>query len=230
MTAKIITVFNQKGGCGKTVISMSLGGTLGLRGFRVLIVDMDDQGTATRWASQSDEGSEFPAMISNLSAMKGSMHREVRKHLEDYDFIVIDCPPSAESPAASSAMLISDIALVPIKPAPADIWASVAAKRLAIAARIQNENLVIRMVPNEVARNTNLARQTIEMLEEDPDVPVTQTWIGTRNAFRECQLIGATVHALGASASVAIEEVESLVDEVLQILEVQKVPAKRKAA
>jgi chromosome partitioning protein len=32
MTAKIVTVFNQKGGCAKTMTTMQLAGTLGLRG------------------------------------------------------------------------------------------------------------------------------------------------------------------------------------------------------
>jgi Mrp family chromosome partitioning ATPase len=45
MTAKIIATVNQKGGCGKTTISMQLAGALALRGNRILVVDADPQGT-----------------------------------------------------------------------------------------------------------------------------------------------------------------------------------------
>ena len=43
MTAHIITVFNQKGGVGKTTTTCQLAGTLGYRGFDLLVADMDPQ-------------------------------------------------------------------------------------------------------------------------------------------------------------------------------------------
>ncbi len=63
MTAKVITVFNQKGGCGKTTITMSLAGALTFRGYSCLVVDMDPQGTASRWASAAPEERPFPASV-----------------------------------------------------------------------------------------------------------------------------------------------------------------------
>lgn len=44
---KIISIVNQKGGCGKTTTTLSLGAALAERGFRVLIVDLDQQHNAT---------------------------------------------------------------------------------------------------------------------------------------------------------------------------------------
>lgn len=217
MTAKVVTVFNQKGGCGKTTITIQLAGTIALRGFKTLVVDMDEQSTATRWASQAPDEEPFAAATMNLAAMGGKVHREIRNHLENYDFIFIDCPPAALSPAPSSAMLISDLAIIPIVPAPADMWASVAAKKLALTAQATNEQLQIRMLPNMVQKNTNLAKDTLEVLGEDEDIPLMKNWIGSRSAFRECQLTGSTVHKLGKS-SAATKEVDKLTDEVLQIL------------
>ncbi|PUA20341.1 hypothetical protein C7W93_11415 [Glaciimonas sp. PCH181] len=44
-------------------------------------------------------------------------------------------------------MLISDLAIIPIVPAPADMWASVAAKKkLALTAQVTNEELIIRVL------------------------------------------------------------------------------------
>jgi chromosome partitioning protein len=217
MVAKVITVFNQKGGCGKTTVSMQVAGTLGLRGNRVLVIDMDEQGTATRWASQATDEAPFPATLSNLAMMGGKMHREVRNQIENYDYIVIDCPPAVHSPSPSSAMLVADIALIPIVPAPADMWAVVAAKQLAAQAQVTNEQLKTRLVPNMVQKNTTLARDTIDVLAEDEEVPLLRAWLGSRSAYRECQLMGGTVHRV-PRAKDAVNEVDALVDEVLQLI------------
>lgn len=227
MVAKVITLFNQKGGCGKTTMTIQLAGTLALRGFKTLVVDMDDQNTATRWASQADDAAPFPAAMMNLAAMGGKMHREIKNQLENYDFILIDCPPAALSPAPSSAMLISDLALIPIVPAPADMWASVAAKKLALTAQATNEALQIRVLPNMVQKNTNLARDTLDVLAEDTEIPMLASRIASRSAFRECQLTGSTVHSLSRT-SAATQEVDALTDEVLALLGVAR--SKRRAA
>jgi chromosome partitioning protein len=84
MSARIVTVTNQKGGAGKTTLVMQIGGTLGLRGNKVLIVDADPQGTATRWAAAASDGSPFPAAMAGLSAAGEKVHREVKKYVDSY--------------------------------------------------------------------------------------------------------------------------------------------------
>ena len=217
MTAKLITIFNQKGGCGKTNLTMQLAGALGLRRFRVLIVDMDPQGTATQWAYQASDAEPFPARVFSLAEMGSKVHRELRAYLEDFDFIFVDCPPSVESPAASSAMLVSDLALMPVVPAPADLWATQKAKTLTEQVQTTNETLIVRMVPSMVQSVTRLAKASLGRVYADKDIQATRGYLGARTAYRECQLFGATVHALPYAVK-AITEVEALTDEVLEIL------------
>src|SRR6202012_4362145 len=108
-------------------------------------------------------------------------------------YIVIDCPPAVHSPSPSSAMLVADLSLIPVVPAPADMWAVVAAKQLAAQAQATNEGLKIRLVPNMVQKNTTLARDTLGVLAEDDEIPLLKAWLGSRAAYREWQLRGATV-------------------------------------
>jgi chromosome partitioning protein len=47
----------------------------------------------------------------------------VKDHVEKFDVILLDCPPAVESPATQSALLISDLAVVPVIPRPGELWA-----------------------------------------------------------------------------------------------------------
>jgi len=217
LETKIITVANQKGGSGKTTLSMQLAGTLARRKRRVLVVDADTQGTATRWAaSASEEERPFPASVAGLAAAGGKVHREVKKYMGDYDFIFIDCPPAVDSPVPQSALLIADLALVPILPSPADIWAGRGIKQLIENVEDFNESLATRLVANMV-QQTALGREAIGILA-DFGLPLARTQLGHRTAYRESAVLGGTVHDVGGKGKRAVEEMEALADEVLEIL------------
>ena len=46
---KVISVLNQKGGVGKTTISVNLSAALHDKGYSVLLVDADPQGSSLDW-------------------------------------------------------------------------------------------------------------------------------------------------------------------------------------
>ncbi|MFX8195585.1 hypothetical protein ABTL19_19350, partial [Acinetobacter baumannii] len=80
----------------------------------------------------------------------------------------------------------------------------------------------IRVLANMVQRRVSLAKQAIEILGDDGDIPLMDSMIGSRSAFRECQAIGATVHGV-QGAREAVNEVDIMVDEVLQLLQEERV-------
>lgn len=217
MAAKIISVVNQKGGSGKTTVSMQLAGALARRGNKVLVVDADPQGTATRWAASADDEKPFPASVVGLSAASTKVHREVRKFVDDYQYIVIDCPPAADSPVPQSALLIADLALVPIIPSPLDMWAAVAIRQVIENVGDINEELKARLVINQCQPNTTLAKEALEVLPEF-GIDLCATYIHQRQIYRQSAVFGQTVHDFGSKAAPAIQEVETLTGEVLALL------------
>lgn len=219
MLSKIIAVSNQKGGVGKSNISLHLAASLGLRRYKTLLIDADIQGTVTRVVSNAPDAKPFPAAVVGLSHAQESIHREIRKFVADYDFIVIDCPPSAESKITQSALLIADLVLVPMIPSPEDAWAAVGIKRLIEHASVVNEALQARIVPSMCDTRARLAREMLEYLDTF-GIPLSSSRIGHRTAYKECKLTGQTVHAFGKAAAIAIKEVEDLTDEILHILKV----------
>lgn len=214
--ARIIALVNQKGGPGKTTLTMHLAGELARRGARVLVADADPQGTATRWAATAPDDTPFPAAVAGLGGAGARLHRELKKYLEPFDLIVVDCPPSADSPLSHSALLVADLALVPVIPSPPDLWAGVAIRQVIANVSAINEGLKTRLILNQRKPRTRLAARTLELLPQY-GVPVLQTQIGDREAFRHAAAAGVTVADLPRAAKAA-EEIAMLTDEILVVL------------
>jgi cellulose biosynthesis protein BcsQ len=129
--ALVMAVANQKGGCGKTTLSMNIAGCLARTGYKVLLVDADPQGSAMAWRNNREE-SALPFDIQPYPY--STLHREMPKLIEKagYELVVIDCPPGGavggDQPRADitkSALLASHVLLLPIRPTPLDYQASV---------------------------------------------------------------------------------------------------------
>lgn len=217
MRSRIISITNAKGGCGKTTISMQLAAAFAGRDYSVLVVDADPAGAASEWAASAEDERPFPAPVIGLAGAGSKIHREVRRFVEQYDFIVIDCPPAADSPIPRSALLVSDLALIPIIPSPLDLRASKDIRQLIRDIEVVNEALVPRLVVNQLTPNSILGRETLEILPEF-GIPVLATHIAQRAIYRQSAVYGQTVFDFSPRATAAIEEVDALATEVLALV------------
>ncbi len=214
--ALIISVTNQKGGSGKSLVSTMLGANLASRGYRVLIADADGQGTSTEWSKAAPSNTKFPLAVLNFSSYEEKIHREIQKQLNNYDFIVVDCPSSLFSLASQSALLVAHLVIIPLAPSPADFWATFGVKKLIAMAQIINPDLKAVILPNRVVR-TSLSKTIMRELE-DFGIPLMTSRLFNRTAYQEAVIAGVSVADLGRDAKPAADEIRALGAEVLALL------------
>lgn len=151
---RTISVINQKGGCGKTTVSINLASALAELGNKTLLVDMDPQGHCAVGLAVPEEQIEQsiydvlvshsrgePLRISEIlwkisegfelapgsidlaafeQQMAGDNEREfclkavLEQVAKDYDYVVIDCPPSVGLLTFTAIRAATDI-IVPVE-------------------------------------------------------------------------------------------------------------------
>ncbi len=210
MLAQVFSVANQKGGTGKTTLSMNLAAGLSRRG-RTLIIDADPQGSAGQWAGLSTDERPFPVSVISVAS---NLAREVSRMRQDYQYLVIDCPPTLETGVAQSAMSISDKVFVPILPSPVDLWASVRLTDAIDQVKIGNSRLQAYILINQLELRSAMSRSMSQALAEF-DMPALQSCLRRRAVYRNSALEGLSVYCMGKRGESAVQEVEFLIEEIL---------------
>jgi len=206
MAAKILTVAQQKGGAGETTLAAQLAAAWTLQGQRVAILNIDPQGSLAGWyAAREDHATEAdPLTLSQVGGWRiGKSLDDMRA---DFDVIVIDSPPHAET-EARIAVRAADLVLVPIQPSPMDVWAT--QETLDLANKEKTDLLV---VLNRVPPRGRVVEVIRGQLAEKK-LPTAQTTVGNRIAFAASMLEGKGV-VESHRRSPAADEVHALADEI----------------
>jgi len=211
MLAQVFSVMNQKGGTGKTTLSMNFAAGLSRRG-RTLIIDADPQGSASQWAGLSEDDRPFPVSVISIAS---NLSREISRMREDYQYLVIDCPPTLETGVAQAAMAVSDKVFIPILPSPIDLWASVRLTEAIEQVKNFNVNLQPYILINQLEPRNAMSKGLSQALMEF-DIPTLEGGLRRRAVYRSSALEGASVYCMGKRGDAAVEEVELLIDEVLK--------------
>lgn len=199
----IVGVLNQKGGVGKTTISVNLAAALARTGARVLLIDADPQGSALDWAAAR----QTTALFSVVGLPRATVHKEIEQIGRGYDHVVIDGPPRVTD-VARSAIMASDIVLIPVQPSPYDIWAADEVVKLTLEAKVYKEGLKTAFVINRKIVNTAIGRDVGAALAVH-EVRVLQATLGQRVIYAEAAAQGLSIYEV-AERGPAAREIDAL--------------------
>ena len=229
--ASVIAVANQKGGCGKTTLTMNLAGVLARDGMQVLVIDADPQASAQQWAMKAGEqGIGFEVMTHPHE----DIHRKVREMAaKGYDVILIDCPPGASQAITGKdshtsisrmALLAADLVIVPVRPSMLDYLAShQLLPLLRDVGSLKAQQKVFIVVNGKPPGRTRAGMEAISVAEDvfridGVDVRVLRSEVTTRQAFVMSPTTGQTV-VIYEPGGKAAAEIETLAQEIAECLQ-----------
>ena len=208
----IYAFLNQKGGVGKTTLSLHVASALARSHQRVLLIDADPQQSAMKWSTVRSGPVDFVV----IGMAKATLHKEIVSLGANYDHVVIDGPPRVTE-LARSIIIASDVVVIPVQPSPFDVWAAAETVDLIKEARIYKDNLRAVIAINRKIVNTAIGRDVREALAS-LEVPILDADVSQRVGFAEAVAGGQTVLDTDPDGTAA-REVISLVRELVNLHE-----------
>jgi len=210
---KIISLLNQKGGCGKTTIAVNLAHSLQNEGYKVLLIDSDPQGSARDW-NALNEGSVVPV----VGLDRDSLANDIKAVQNGYDIVLIDGAPSIEK-MLIAAVKISNLILIPVQPSPWDIWATSDLVELIKARQeITDGTPLAFFLVSRAIKNTKLGNEVIDALKQYK-LPLLKAHTTQRVIYPTSASSGHTVFSTTSNeASLEIDTIRKEVTDILNEL------------
>jgi chromosome partitioning protein len=115
---KTVAMLSQKGGTGKTTLTLHLAVAAEAAGLATVVIDLDPQASAAGW--KDSRKAEAPAVISVPAARLPQALQAAKDG--GADFVLIDTAPHSES-ASLAAARAADLVLIPCRPGILDLRA-----------------------------------------------------------------------------------------------------------
>lgn len=193
---RVLSLMTQKGGTGKSALAVSLAVAAERAGERVVILDLDPQGTSASWYEA--RAAETPAVLDHNQVGK-LPETLARLGAAGFTLAIIDTP-GVETPATRPVMDAADLNLVPVRPSEADLKATMPTVR-ALEGKRRPYALVINQAPtNKQARLTAAVSLRLSTSGEVVPVPVA-----TRMDHQYAYALGQGVHEYAPEGKAAAE-------------------------
>jgi len=182
-----IVLLNAKGGSGKTTLSSNLASYFAVQGMQPTLMDMDAQGSSTRWLSK--RGMEH-APIHGIAAYERNSRvtRSFAMRIpQGCQRVIVDTPAALDPQLMPGITRDADAILVPVLPSDIDIHA--AAKcitDLLLVAKIPRQDQRIGVIANRVKKNTVMYRALMRFLAT-LEIPVLTTLRDSQNYVRAAE-------------------------------------------
>jgi chromosome partitioning protein len=199
-----------KGGVGKTTLATNMAILRSLAGNDVLLVDADDQGTATdftavRNETMGDQGAGYTSIKLNGAAVRS----ELLRMRDKYDDIVIDVG-GRDTAGQRAALSIAEVYVVPFLPGSFDVWTLDSVAALVEEARAFNDGLRAVCVINRADAKGADNQEAATIAKETEGLEFIDCQLGNRKAFRSAAAQGLSVVEVSPKDPKAIAEIKKL--------------------
>ncbi len=184
----IITVYATKSST-KTSIAVSTAVYLANKGKDVLLADLDTQASASAWLEfRADD--ESLKQISCIQKYGKTVAKDLKEFDKRYEIVVSDCGGKNDT-SGRSALLVSDIVIIPVFPSSLSLLTLEASLNACIEAKLLNEKLKVIVVltgcsANHLVKDTKESRDLIaDMLSEYENVVLANNFITTRKIWMD---------------------------------------------
>lgn len=213
----MIVVFGSvKGDQGKTTAAFNLAVQRTMRGKRVLLVDADDQFSATKWANRREDAGVTPSLITEVQVGR-MIGPNIQHKAADYDDVIIDTR-GADSGELRGSALVADVFVSPVQPL--QLALETLGKMATVIEPIKRERpdlrvllLTSRVIPRA---GSMTSRDDVKTCIDDiPVFEVAETVIHSRSAHETAARMGLGVIELkGRGSEKAREEMLQLEKEI----------------
>lgn len=208
----IILIAHQKGGVGKSTITVNLAAELQARGRSVIIVEADPSVyTSSNWAKDREENGHPPIAAVQRT---GNLRTTLIDLDNRYDDVLVDVP-GKDSQEMRTAMTAAHIVVAPIQPTQPDLDSTEGLVTIIAAAQDFNPELralaVLNRVPNDVFSRG--AADAATYLRDYPELRLAGVQLHERRAYQSSLAEGLGVVEMKDSKARA--EMQLLTEEVV---------------
>jgi chromosome partitioning protein len=208
----IVVVGGIKGGSGKSTLATNLTVIRALEGKKVLLVDADEQRSASDWAEHRENLGIFTPWAT-VQLIGANIRSQLLKMVTDYDNIIVDTG-GRDTTSQRSALTVADIFLAPFQPRSLDVWTVGKVSSLVEEIRSVNPSLKAYAVINRADPQGNDNQDCAEILKESEGITYLPNFIGQRKAFANAAAEGLGIIELKNQDRKAVSEIRHLCDAI----------------
>lgn len=183
-----------------------------LKGRKVLLVDADDQKSASIWSEKREE-LKTKKPITTVHLTGSSVLSQVKKLSKDYDDVIIDVG-GRDTASLRAAILVCDFFVTPFRPRSLDIWTIQMLEDLIKEAKSINTKVRVFSVLNQAdARGTD-NKDALSILKESAIIKPLQCVVSHRKVFANAASEGMGILEYSPIDKKGEKELKSLISKI----------------